>query len=142
MDFTEIDTERQELITEIDYLTGLVSLYHEFEPYLEVKKQSIELKGLSKSKFDKEHEQELLNYSEYRERLENKLPKGAKPTPKAWEKKINTLQEKLNSTNPKYARTVSDLAYAEVISFNKKNYEREQANEHGNKSRRKEQEIE
>ncbi len=142
VDFTEIDTERQELITKIDYLTGLVSLYHEFEPYLEVKKQSIELKGLSKSKFDKEHEQELLNYSEYRERLENKLPKGAKPTPKAWEKKINTLQEKLNSTNPKYARTVSDLAYAEVISFNKKNYEREQANEHGNKSRRKEQEIE
>ena len=141
-DFMILESERKTALDEIQYLTELISLYEEYKPFLEVKKQSRGFKGLSKRKFDKEHEKELSDHEIYRERLLEKLPKGTKLTPKAWEEHVIELRKGLNTTKRKYACIVSELAYSEVIKFNKANDEREQANNQRNIEQRREQTIE
>ena len=72
-----------------------------------------------------------------------KLGEGKKLTPKAWQSKVDELNQTLAKSKPEYGKLVTQLAYAEVITHNKTNYEREQANEQRKPTRtkRKEQEI-
>ena len=97
--------------------------------------------------FDREHKESLTKYSEMRERLQNLLEQGEKITPKQWKAEIQSLQSEYDSISKEKSKTAAELAYAEVISYNKKNLERElqnesrQHNKQQSKTKRREEEI-
>ena len=72
---------------------------------------------------------------------------GEKITPKQWKAEIQSLQSEYDSIGKEQTKTATELAYAEVISYNKKNLERElqnesrQHNKQQNKTKRREEEI-
>lgn len=80
-------------------------------------------------KFDKEHKESLEKYLDMREKLQSHLEHGEKITPKKWRAEIKSLQEEYDRISREQALTAKELAYAEVISYNKKNLERELRNE-------------
>ena len=67
----------------------------------------------------------LTKYPEMRERLQNLLEQGEKITPKQWKAEIQSLQSEYDSISKEKSKTATELAYAEVISYNRKNLERE-----------------
>ena len=98
-------------------------------------------------KFDREHKESLAKYPEMRERLQNLLEQGEKITPKQWKAEIQSLQSEYDSISKEKSKTATELAYAEVISYNKKNLERElqnenrQHNKQQSRTKRREEEI-
>ena len=72
---------------------------------------------------------------------------GEKITPKQWKAEIQSLQAEYDSISREQTKTATELAYAEVISYNKKNLERElqnesrQHNRQQNRAKRREEEI-
>ncbi len=54
---------------------------------------------------------------------------GEKVIPKQWKAEIQSLQAEYDSISKENSKTATELAYAEVISYNKKNLERELQNE-------------
>ena len=80
-------------------------------------------------KFDREHKESLAKYPEMRERLQNLLEQGEKITPKQWKAEIQSLQSEYDSIGKEKSRTATELAYVEVIGYNRKNLERELQNE-------------
>ena len=142
--FDQMDAQRASQLEELEYLKEMKALYEQSKPYLEIKKQSDELKGFKKKRFDRAHAEDLRTYESYQIRFSGELKKGDKIAPKAWEKRITELQTLLSENRPEYGRIVTDLAYAEVISYNKRNYEREMENErkHQNRSRQHSKDME
>jgi hypothetical protein len=80
-------------------------------------------------KYDREHKDELAKYPELKERMHNLLGQGEKITPKQWKAEIKSLQAEYDTIGKEQSKTATELAYAEVISYNKKNLERELQNE-------------
>ena len=82
-----------------------------------------------------------------RERMYKLLNEGEKITPKQWRQEIKTLQAEYDSIGREQTKTATELAYAEVISYNKKNLERElqnegrQQNKMQSRGKRREEEI-
>lgn len=83
-------------------------------------KTSNSLKGFAKRKYDKEHETELREYDSYRAKLKKMLSSDEKITPKKWTAEKTKLEERLQESNPDYARVVTELASTEVIEHNRK----------------------
>ena len=85
--------------------------------------------------------------SKLKERMQSLLQNGEKITPKQWKAEIQSLQAEYDSISKEQTKTATELAYAEVISYNKKNLERElqnesrQHNRQQNKTKRREEEI-
>ena len=110
-------------------------------------KESQSLKGIAKMKYDREHKESLEKYPEIRECMQSLLEQGEKITPKQWKAEIQSLQAEYESISKEQSKTVTELAYAEVISYNKKNLERElqnesrQQNSRQGKVKRREEEI-
>lgn len=104
-------------------------MYAQYEPYRTAYKESQSLKGLAKMKYDKEHKESLEKYPELREKLQSLLEQGEKIAPKQWRAEIKSLQAEYDRISREQAVTAKELAYAEVISYNKKNLERELQNE-------------
>ncbi|MEY8377665.1 hypothetical protein AALD22_18100 [Lachnospiraceae bacterium 56-18] len=102
---------------------------------------------LAKMKYDKEHKDSLSKYPELKERMQSLLQNGEKITPKQWKAEIQSLQSEYDSISKEQTKTATELAYAEVISYNKKNLARELQNENRqhnrqqNKTKRREEEI-
>ncbi len=98
-------------------------------------------------KFDKEHKDSLSKYPELKERMQSLLQQGEKITLKQWKAKIQSFQAEYDSIGKEQTKTATELAYAEVISCNRKNLERElqnesrQYNRQQNKTKRREEEI-
>ena len=63
---------------------------------------------------------------------------GEKITPKQWKAEIQSLQSEYDSISKEQNKTATELAYAEVISYNKKNLERELQNESRQQNRQQE----
>ena len=63
------------------------------------------------------------------EGMQSLLQNGEKITPKQWKAEIQSLQSEYDSISKEQTKTATELAYAEVISYNKKNLERELQNE-------------
>ena len=61
--------------------------------------------------------------------MQSLLQNGEKITPKQWKVEIQSLQAEYDSIGKEQTKTATELAYAEVISYNKKNLEREFQNE-------------
>ena len=122
-------------------------MYALFAPIQDTYKESQSLKGLAKMKYDKEHKDSLSKYPELKERMQSLLQNGEKITPKQWKAEIQSLQSKYDSISREQTKTATELAYAEVIGYNKKNLERElqnesrQQNRQHNRTKRREDEI-
>ena len=78
-----------------------------------------------------------------RERLQSLLEQGEKITPKQWKAEVQSLQAEYDSIGKERIKTATELAYAEVNGYNKKNLERELQNEsrQHNRVKRREEEI-
>lgn len=100
-------------------------MYALFAPIQATYKESQSLKGLVKMKYDKEHKDSLSKYSELKERMQSLLQNGEKITPKQWKAEIQSLQSEYDSIGKEQTKTATELAYAEIISYNRKNFERE-----------------
>ena len=61
--------------------------------------------------------------------MQSLLQNGEKITPEPWKKEIQSLQSEYNRIGKEQTKTTTELVYAEVISYNKKNLERELQNE-------------
>ncbi len=61
--------------------------------------------------------------------MQSLLQNGGKITPKQWKAETQSLQSEYDSIGREQTKTATELAYAEVISYNKKNLERELQNE-------------
>ena len=129
-------------------------MYALYAPIQATYKESQSLKGFAKMKYDKEHKDSLSKYPELKERMQSLLQNGEKITPKQWKAEIQSLQSEYDSigkeqTNDrKLSQELSlELAYAEVISYNKKNLERalqnesRQHNKQQSSTKRREEEI-
>ena len=84
-----------------------------------------DLAELAKAKYDKEHKESLAKYPEMREKLQKLLEQGERITPKQRKAEIQSLQTEYDCIGKEQAVTATELAYAEVISYNKKNLDRE-----------------
>ena len=89
----------------------------------------------------------LSKYPELKERMQSLLQNGEKITPKQWKAEIQSLQSEYDSIGKEQTKTATELAYADVISYNKKNLERElqnesrQQNRQQSRTKRREEEI-
>ena len=98
-------------------------------------------------KYDKEHKDSLSKYPELKERMQSLLQNSEKIMPKQWKAEIQSLQSEYDSIGREQTKTATELAYAEVISYNRKNLERELQNESRQQNRqqvkikRREEEI-
>lgn len=118
--YEKLSAERQQIAEQIARLEQLLVAYSEYEPYIVYHKTSNSLKGFAKRKYDKEHETELREYDSYRAKLKKMLSSDEKITPKKWTAEKTKLEERLQESNPDYARVVTELASTEVIEHNRK----------------------
>ena len=113
----------------VNVLKAKISAWERYKGFLDVYKESQSFKGFAKMKFAKQHREVLNALPEEQERLFKTIPKGEKITPKAWQKEIYKILGEQFPIEDKMSAEVHDLAYAEVMKFNKTNEEREQAND-------------
>ena len=98
-------------------------------------------------KYDKEHKDSLSKYPKLKEHMQSLLQNGEKITPKQWKAEIQSLQSEYESIGKEQTKTATELAYVEVIGYNKKNLKRElqnesrQHNRQQNRTKRRKEEI-
>ena len=113
----------------LNRLKELSKMYALYAPIQATYKESQSLKGFAKMKYDKEHKDSLSKYLELKERMQSLLQNGEKITLKQWKAEIQSLQSEYDSIGKEQTKTATELAYAEVIGYNRKNLERELQNE-------------
>ena len=145
--YSQLETVHLSKGQKLNRLKELSKMYALFAPIQATYKESQSLKGLAKMRYDKEHKDSLSKYPELKERMQSLLQNGEKITSKQWKAEIQSLQSEYDSIGKEQTKTATELAYAEVISYNRKNLERELQNEtrqHNKqqiKTKRKEEEI-
>ena len=131
----------------LNRLKEVSKMYTLYAPIQSTYKESQSLKGLAKMRYDKEHKDSLSKYLGLKERMQSLLQNGEKITPKQWKAEIQSLQSEYDSISKEQTKTATELAYTEVISYNRRNLERELHNEsrqhkkHQSKIKRREEEI-
>ena len=145
--YSQLETVHLSKGQKLNRLKELSKMYALYAPIQATYKESQSLKGFAKMKYDKEHKDSLSKYPELKERMQSLLQNGEKITPKQWKAEIQSLQSEYDSIGREQTKTATELAYAEVISYNKKNLERElqnesrQQNRQQNKTVRREEEF-
>ena len=145
--YSQLETVHLSKGQKLNRLKELSKMYALYAPILATYKESQSLKGLAKMRYDKEHKDSLSKYPELKERMQSLLQNDEKITPKQWKTEIQSLQAEYDSIGKEQTKTATELAYAEVIGYNKKNLERElqnesrQQNRQQSKTKRREEEI-
>ena len=145
--YQELETVHLSKGQKLNRLKELSKMYALFAPIQATYKESQSLKGFAKMKYDKEHKDSLSKYPELKERMQSLLQNGEKITPKQWKAEIQSLQSEYDSISKEQTKTATELAYVEVIGYNKKNLERElqnesrQHNRQQNRTKRRKEEI-
>ena len=127
--YRQLETVHLSKGQKLSRLKELSKMYALYAPVQATYKESQSLKGLVKMKYDKEHKESLAKYPELKERMQNLLQQGEKITPKQWKAEMQSLQAEYDSIGKEQTKTATELAYAEVISYNRKNLARELQNE-------------
>ena len=145
--YSQLETVHLSKGQKLNRLKELSKMYALYAPIQATYKESQSLKGFAKMKYDKEHKDSLSKYPELKERMQSLLQNGEKITPKQWKAEIQSLQSEYDSIGKEQTKTATELAYAEVISYNRKNLERELQNENRqhnrqqSRTKRREEEI-
>ena len=127
--YQQLETVHLSKGQKLNGLKELSRMYTLFAPIQATYKESQSLKGIAKMRYDKEHTDSLSKYAELKERMQSLLQNSEKITPKQWKAEIKSLQSEYDSIGREQTKTATELAYAEIISYNKKNLEREIQNE-------------
>lgn len=127
--YKKLDSTLDKSNARVSELKAKISAWERYEPYLKIRKQSKSLKGFAKRKFDKENKAMLDAFPEEAERLRRVIPEGEAITPKLWQKEIYDILGEQFPIEDKLSVEVHDLAYAEVLKYNKGNEERERDND-------------
>ena len=117
--YEQLETVRLSKGQRINRLKELSKMYALYEPCHAVYRESQSLKGLYKIKYYPEHKDTLAKYPELREHLLNLLEQSEKITPKQWRAEIQSLQAGYESIGKEQNKSAVELAYAEVIRYNK-----------------------
>ena len=133
--YQQLETVHLSKGQKLNRLKELSKMYALFAPIQATYKESQSLKGLAKMKYDREHKDSLSKYPELKERMQSLLQNGEKITPKQWKAEIQSLQTEYDSIRKEQSKAATELAYAEVLSYNKKNLERELQNESRQRNR-------
>lgn len=121
--YNSLSTDLDNSNDKVKALREKISAWERYKGFLDVYKESQSLKCFAKMKFDKKHRAVLDALLEEQERLFKTIPKGEKKTPKAWQMEIFKILGEQFPIEDKMSAEVHDLAYAEVIKFNKTNEE-------------------
>ncbi len=127
--YQQLETVHLSKGQKLNRLKELSKMYALYAPIQATYKESQSLKGLAKMRYDKEHKDSLSKYPELKERMQSLLQNSEKIMPKQWKAEIQFLQSEYDSIGKEQTKTATELACAEVISYNKKNLERELQNE-------------
>ena len=127
--YEKLDSDYDKKSARVKELHTKLRAYERYAEYLEVYKKSKSLKGFAKLKFDRENKVMLDAYPSELARLRKVIPEGEKVTLGKWQKEIEQLLDEQEPIGAKIGEEVHDLAYAEVLKYNKGNEEREQAND-------------
>jgi len=127
--FDKLDADLEKGNARVKELKAKISAWERYEPFLKVRKQSKSLKGFAKLKFDKENKAVLDAFPEEVEKLRRVIPEGEPIVPKVWQKEIYDIIGKQFPIEDKMSAEVHDLAYAEVLKYNKENEQRERDND-------------
>ena len=136
--YQQLETVHLSKGQKLSRLKELSKMYALYAPIQATYKESQSLKGLAKMKYDREHKDSLSKYPELKERMQSLLQNGEKITPKQWKAEIQSLQSEYDNIGREQTKTATELAYAEVIGYNKKNLERELQNESRQQNRQQE----
>ena len=145
--YQQLETVHLSKGQKLNRLKELSKMYALFAPIQATYKESQSLKGLAKMKYDREHKDSLSKSPELKNRMQSLLQNGEKITPKQWKAEIQSLQSEYDRIGREQTKTATELAYAEVISYNRKNLARElqnesrQHNRQQSRAKRKEEEI-
>ena len=127
--YGKLATDYDKSEARVNQLKAKISAWERYEPFLKVRKQSKSLEGFAKLKFDKENKDVLDAFPEELEKLRKVIPEDEKITPKVWQKEIYQIIGEQIPIEDKMSDEVHDLAYAEILNYNKSNEERERAND-------------
>lgn len=127
-EWRELDEKWKSLSDRLGRLEELLKMYAEYEPCWKVYSESREKKGFAKLKYDRQHKADIERFPEVKRRMAALLEKGEKLMPEKWRAEIKSIKMEMESLHPERARTAAELAYAEVIGYNKSNFDREEAN--------------
>ena len=112
-----------------EILKAKISAYQRYKGFADVVKESQSLKGIAKWKFDWKNKKMLEAHPKELERLRRFIPEGEKITVKKWNNEIAEIENNRKCIEEKLRKKVPELAYAEVLDYNKDNEERERRNE-------------
>ena len=121
-----------------------------YEPYHKIRMEYRGMNGLKAVSYKMQNKEELEKADRMWEGLKSLLRDGEKITPKEWRKQIGTLKADCKGLSQAFGEAQFNLAYVEVIQYNKRMFELEQKQEKGRtpqreqtaaKSRRKDVEI-
>ena len=113
----DLRSRMEKLISRRDYLKELSEAYAVFSPLHKMMNERDGLSVVAKVRFDKEHRAEIDRYPGAKDKFDSLREKGAKITPKAWNKEISQIEAELSSLRIDYTAEVRGLATAEVIEF-------------------------
>lgn len=130
-----IEEKRESLMQKNKRLDGLLKAFAEFEPCWKVYCESGKLKGFAKTKYDRQHKQEIEQFPQAKKRMAALLKKGGKLVPDMWRSQMQSVKAEMDGMHPQRAKLAAELAWAEVIAYNKSNFEREEANRARQKQR-------
>ncbi len=136
--YDKLSADHDKDMARVDVLKEKISAWERYKGFLEVYNKSQSLKGFARLKFDKENRATLDAMPKEYERFRKVIPKGEKITPDAWRKEIDKIIDGQDPILEKMVGEVYDLAYAEVIGYNRDNEQREHMNEVKQKEREQE----
>lgn len=123
---------------EIRRLKELSEDYAAYAPYIPIRNEYLQKKGIAQAVYHSQHKKELETAKELRIPVYELLREGEKFTPKKWEAQIKELTQEYEKQSRRYGRSTVNLAYVELLRHNRKINEREQKNKDQSQSRQHE----
>lgn len=123
---------------EIRRLKEMSEAYAAYAPYIPIRNEYLQKKGIAQAVYHSQHKKELETAKELRIPVYELLREGEKFTPKKWEAQIKELTQEYEKQSRRYGRSTVNLAYVELLRHNRKMDERDQKNKDQSQSRQHE----
>ena len=132
-----LDGSWKSVMRQLERRNDQLRVYARYEPYARIYRESLGLKGLAKLKYDREHKKDLEKFPLVKSQMASLLDNGEKIAPEKWRMEIQSIEKEMDSLRSRRGKVAVALAYSEIISYNRKDYEREEAN----RSRRQQKKL-
>lgn len=123
-----LDGSWKSMTRQLEHRKGQLQIYARYEPCARIYKESLGLKGFAKLRYDREHKKDIDKFPQVRSRMASLLDNGEKIDPEKWRAEIRSIEKEMDSLRSRRSKAATALAYAELISYNRKDFEREKAN--------------